>query len=191
MNKNEFEDEIRKIRNLKPEERYLKMVKLHEGVSKNYINAIKSISEDQSVKISMDGRTVAQVIGHIAEWERFIFQSLGEVISGVKTPRFYAFQGYVETDGSVHDFTSVDEFNAHQTEKYKSIPWTTVQEFAIYISQILYELFSKTDLINPILLENTTPLKNKEGIPVTTMGWQLWVIALEHGTFEHGSVLGI
>ncbi len=191
MNKQEFYQKISEMRALEINKRYDNYLNLHQPILNKYLAAIRAITPETAKKPGKDGRTIAQVVGHIAEWERFIYQSLEEIISGVKKPKFYSFKGFIDETGEIHDFESIDEFNALQSEKYEDCSWAELQKLAIDISEKIYGIFSSSGSISPELLENTAPLKNNEGVQVTTMGWQLWVIAMEHGTFEHGLDLGV
>lgn len=71
-----------------------------------------------ATRVGSDGRTLAQVVGHIAEWERFTILAVGEIIAGVHWPRIMNLSGYVEPDGQVREFTSVDAFNDYQAIKH-------------------------------------------------------------------------
>jgi hypothetical protein len=62
--------------------------------------------------VSADSRTFAQVIGHIAEWERLALTAFGEIIAGMQWPRMMSLSGYVESDRQVRAFTSVDTLDA-------------------------------------------------------------------------------
>jgi hypothetical protein len=52
------------------------------------------------------GLTIAQVVGHIAEWERFTILAAGEIMAGVQWPRIMTLSGYVEPDGRGQDFSA-------------------------------------------------------------------------------------
>ena len=54
-----------------PAERRLSLVGLHTDVITPYLNAVRAMTAQDAARVSSDGRTLGQVVGHIAEWERF------------------------------------------------------------------------------------------------------------------------
>lgn len=176
-----------------PEERYIAMVNLHERVVREYVVAIQQISEQdamQPVSIGADNRTLAQVVAHITEWERFGIMAVGDILTGIDHPRTVTdIRGFIDTDGQTRDFVDVHEFNAYQKQKYAAWSWSQLQKDAIRYASTFYSLFAYPDLITAERLEHTKPhrkkLRNGKILDNTTMGWCLWVIYLDHEAVEH------
>jgi hypothetical protein len=177
-----------------PAERRLSLIGLHADVVIPYINAVRVITAQDAVHISSDGRTLGQVVGHIAEWERFTVLAVGEIITGVRWPQIMAMSGYVEPDGQVREFTSVDAFNDYQANKHAAWSWVQIQELAIQTAAALQVLFAHPSLVSWERLEQTQAycwrLPNEMSVTVSC-GWYLWMVTLEHEAVEHAVDLGI
>jgi hypothetical protein len=141
-----------------------------------------------------DQRTLAQLIGHIAEWDRFAILSASDILIGLRHPRMItSIEGYVEPDGAVLNFASVDEFNRWQAEKHAAWSWEQIRALACDTAQVLHTLFTDELLLNVQRLEQTLPWRKKLRSGITlenlTMGWTLWLIQLEHLGAEHAAEL--
>jgi hypothetical protein len=106
-----------------PADRRLQLVALHAEVTRRYLIALKGITAERAAQSSADGRTIAQVVGHIAEWERFFLIAAGEVLPAVKRPRLMRLSGYRTPDGGAKDLESLDAFGTYQAGRQASLPW--------------------------------------------------------------------
>ena len=184
---------IVKIAAQAPYERYGLLVEFHTEVAMRYIRLIRAITKQEAMRLSSDGRTIAQVVGHIAEWERFIILAAGEMITGVHRPRIMDLCGYLEPDGRVQDFASEDDFNAQQAAKHATWTWEQIQDLAIHTATALHALFTQPALLSPDCLERTQSCEWRlpQGIKLTLpTGWYLWMVSLEHEAVEHAADLG-
>jgi hypothetical protein len=180
-----------------PKERHAEMVKLHGQVVSDYITAVQKLSEQDAIRpvsIGSDNRTLAEIIAHIAEWERFGIMAAGDILAGLNHPRMVTdVRGFVDTDGQTLDFVDVHEFNAYQQQKYATWSWPQLQKDAIDYASTLYSLFAYPNLLTAERLERSKPhqkkLRNGEILDNTTMGWCLWVIYLDHEAVEHATEL--
>jgi hypothetical protein len=183
------------IAELPPDERRRRLAALHAEVAARYRAAVEAIADDGAARVTPAGRTVAQVVGHIAEWERYIIQSTGEVISGVRWPRLVTHRGYVEPDGSVHDFPTDDAFNAYQARKHAAEPWPAIKALALATSTTLHRLFADPELLPAERLEQTSRWDHYRLPTGVTLrvpcGWFLWMIAIEHEAAEHAEDLAL
>src|SRR6266511_5160396 len=66
-----FYQQIVDITTLPPAERYMRLTALHEGALADYLATLCAITPPRARRLSADGRTLGQVVGHIAEWDRF------------------------------------------------------------------------------------------------------------------------
>jgi hypothetical protein len=152
------------------------------------------MTAQDAARVSGDGRTVGQVVGHIAEWERFNMLAVGEIIAGVHWPQIMNLSGYVEPDGQVRAFTDVDAFNAYQATKHAAWSWEQIQDLAIYTATTFQILFTHPSLISWERLEQTKAyrwrLPNEMSVTVSC-GWYVWMITLVHEAVEHAADLGI
>ena len=177
-----------------PAERSLSLVGLHTDVGIPYLNAVRAMTAQDAARISSDGRTLGQVVGHIAEWERFAILAVGEIITGVRWPQIMNLSGYVEPDGQVREFTSVDAFNDYQAAKHAAWSWEHIRSLAIQTAATLQILFAHSSLASWERLEQTKvyrwQLPNEMSVSVSC-GWYLWMVTLEHEAVEHAVDLGI
>ncbi len=175
-----------------PENRRKILVNLHAEVVNDYLGAVRAITPHMAARKSRDGRTLSQVVGHIAEWEHYTIEAAGELLAGVSWPRFMDMQGYVDKEGKQHRFSGVDDFNAYAAKKQASMAWETVREDAVYTATTLYTLFIHPNLLTPRLLESSRTwewrMANGETLTISC-AWAIWMIALEHAAVEHAADL--
>ncbi|MGA2505549.1 MAG: hypothetical protein ABSG01_15820 [Anaerolineales bacterium] len=102
--------------------------------------------------------------------------------------------GYVEPDGQVREFTSVDAFNDYQATKHAAWSWEYIRSLAIQTAATLQILFAHSSLASWERLEQTKAyrwqLPNEMSVSVSC-GWYLWMVTLEHEAVEHAVDLGI
>jgi hypothetical protein len=183
------------IAGLPPDERRQRLVALHDEAVARYREAVSAITPAGAARMTAGGRTVAQVVGHIAEWERYLIQAAGELISGVRWPRLMAHAGYVEPDGSVHGFVNDAAFNAYQALKHASQPWPEIQTLALTTATTLHRLFTAADLLPADRLEATRRwdyYRLPSGVTLRLpCGWYLWMVVIEHEAAEHADDLAL
>jgi hypothetical protein len=177
-----------------PAERLFSLVDLHTDVITPYLNAVRAMTAQDAARVSSDGRTLAQVVGHIAEWERYTILAVGEIITGVRWPQIMNMSGYVGQDGQVREFTSVDAFNDYQAARHAAWSWEQIQNLAIQTAVTLQVLFAHPSLVSWERLEQAKAyhwrLPNEMSV-TASCGWFLWMITLEHEAVEHAVDLGI
>jgi hypothetical protein len=190
-----FYADLAAIAELPPGERRRRLAGLHAEVAARHRSAVEAITDDGAMRVTPAGRTVAQVVGHIAEWERYIIQSAGEVIAGVRWPRLVTHRGYTEPDGSVHDFLTDDAFNAYQARKHAAEAWPAIRALALATSATLQRLFADPELLPVERLEQTGRWDHYRLPTGVTLrlpcGWFLWMIAIEHEAVEHTDDLAL
>jgi hypothetical protein len=143
---------------------------------------------------SFRSRTIAQIIGHIAAWDRFAVLAAGDILAGIQHPRMITdLSGYRDTDGTFLTFATIDEFNAYHAHTYQTWSWNALQHFADAMATTLYSLFEHPHLLSASRLEQTKPhwkrLHNRALIDNIPMGWNLWLTMIEHLAVEHVALL--
>ena len=177
-----------------PAERCLSLVALHTDIITSYLTAVQALTAQDAARVSSDGRALGQVVGHIAEWERFTILALGEIITGVVWPQIMNLSGYVEPDGQVREFASVDAFNDYQATEQMGWLWDRIQDLAIQTATTLQVLFAHPSLVSWERLEQTKAYRWRLPNEMSVMlpcGWYLWMVMLEHEAVEHAIDLGI
>jgi len=199
LNPHPFYDTAAEIVQLPPPERHAQLAALHSRSLAAYQAVLRRLTEaDSRQRLSSgdDARTVAQIVGHIAEWDRFSMLGALDILVGVDPPRtINDLSGYIEPDGRRIDFDSVDAFNAYQAEKHSRWAWADLQALALDTASTLHALFVHPALLHASRLEATrrAPLHLENGvtIPDVAVGWKLWILVIEHMMVDHVQELGI
>lgn len=187
-----FDSQMRAIAATPAEHRRRALSEFHYKALPPYLFRLDALTPADACRISSDGRTVAQVVGHIFAWERYTIQAVGEMLTGVTWPRIMEMQDYVEDTGRTVDFHSVDDFNAYLNSRIDFWPWDQLQHRAGETALTLYRLFSDEELLPTRVIEATRPypwqLLDGSEIEVT-VGWYLWMVSLRHALVEHATDL--
>ena len=193
MNHTEFTQTLSGAIQLPVEERYTRFAGVHAAIWQEYQLAVQSMTPDKAAEISSDGRSIALVVGHIAEWDRFFIQMCAEFLAGVPRPRSWSLKGYLGNDGSVMDFDNIEAFNQYQMKRQAELPWEDIQLTALRSGEVLYRLFTTPGLMDAPQLENSKPgrwqLPGYSG--EAPMAWMVWAIIMEHEGVEHALDIGI
>lgn len=75
MHPDEFYPKVHQFMVLPAKERHAGMTNLHTQAMNHYMNRLMTEAEAEAVSpvtLGDDHRTVLQIVGHIAEWERFV-----------------------------------------------------------------------------------------------------------------------
>jgi len=182
---------------LPPPERHQQLARLHAAALRTYRTALDQLTMEavqRPLPNHSDQRTIAQIIGHIAAWDRFAVLAAGDILAGIHHPRMITdLSGYREPDGTCPTFASIDDFNAYHAHKYQSWSWEQLRSFAQDTATTLYILFTHPQLLSAARLEQTAPfwkrLHNGTIVENITMGWNLWLTTLEHLAVEHAALL--
>jgi hypothetical protein len=195
----EFYPHIAEIVMLPPAERHVQMTALHTDVVRDYLDTLRRITADEAQRLiddAGDPRTLGQIVGHIAEWDRLSMFGAADILLGIENPRGVVdVTGYEEPDGTRLDFESVDAFNAYQAEKHANRAWADIQALAIDTATTLHALFTHPALLHAQRLEQTPrrALKLENGMTVldVALGWHLWILVIEHMAVDHVAALGM
>src|SRR5262245_28809788 len=141
-----FYAQITEIMQAPPEPRHAAMAALHTTALDAYLAALRRISPTQAQRQLEAGttRNLIQVVGHIAAWDRFGILAASDILAGLAHPRTVtSVAGYVETDGQVRDFASVDEFNAYYAARHAAWHWEPMAAWAADVATTLHALFTR------------------------------------------------
>ncbi len=192
MHADEFYSRVASLLALPPDDRHAGLTALHAGTLSEYIGWLRSITPEAARSTSSDGRSIALVVGHIAAWDRFMLQACGELLSGAAWPGFMDLRGYLDEDGERRDFESIDAFNAFHAGVQRGRPWEQIQFEALDRAAAARSIFAEPGLLTAERLERTRPCEwgltagKRARAPV---GWQVWMIILEHETVDHAADL--
>jgi hypothetical protein len=192
-------DQVADMMRQPPVERHAEMSKFHSAALSKFtaaLQAIDAFQAEQHVQVGNETRTLVQVVGHMAAWDRFAILAASDILVGIKHPRMVTTPaGYVEPDGHVLNFATVDEFNAYHASQHATWQWESMRKWAKETALILHALFTEPNLLTAARLEQTSPhrkrLYDDVYIEQSTIGWSLWLIVLEHLAMEHAPDLGM
>lgn len=194
MQADTFYAKVLAISNQPADRRVKGMNHLHLECLDSYLTALDKIDDERAAQASSDNRTIAQVVAHIAEWDRFTCQAMGEVITGIREPQIMHLRHYINRDGKITSFKSVDDFNTFQAIQYASTPWKDIKALATRMAIALQGIFCQPAILPYELLESTSPYRWKLAggslISLPT-AWYLWISTLEHEVVEHAVDLHI
>jgi len=179
---------------LAPEARRNHMLEVHKHVLEAYLAALDIITPEQAlIHVPGDSRTLAQIVGHILEWDRALLIAFGEILAGVRWPRIMPHRLNVDLDGKQHEFDSTDAFNAFYAARQLTEPWVSIRGRAMDAARVLYATFDASGLLTSERLESTR-MYSGFGFPTgetldMPCGWYLWMTTLEHEGVDHASAL--
>lgn len=183
-----FYPRVRTIFGEAAKERHRRMALLDAEVLEEYLGWVRAITPGAAAQTCAEGRTRAQVVGHVMEWDRYLAISAGEMLAGVEWPGIMAKERYVETDGRTGGYETFAEFNARQAAKHAAWPWPKMQTMAVEIAGVVHALFTTPALLTARRLEATRPYvwQAPGGDQLTIgVGWHLWMVVLEHEVVDH------
>jgi hypothetical protein len=197
VNATAFYDHVTVVMVLPPAERHQQLEHLHGAVLRPYQTMLNRLTAEEihhPLPTAPDQRTIAQIIAHIAAWDRFAVLAAGDILAGIHHPRMITdLSGYREPDGTFLSFATIDDFNAYHAQKFQTWSWQELQRFANDMTATLYSLFTHPQLLSATRLEQTTPfwkrLHNGTVIDNITMGWHLWLTMIEHLAVEHAALI--
>jgi len=177
---------------LPPDERHAGLCALHAATLAEYTGWLRAITPETARSTSSDGRSIALVVGHIAAWDRFMLQACGEMLSGAAWPGFMDLCGYLDESGERRDFESIDAFNAFHADVQRDRPWEQVRSEALDRAAAARSIFAELGLLTPERLDRTR--QTEWGLTGgrrahAAVGWQIWMIILEHEVVEHAADL--
>jgi hypothetical protein len=199
LQQEQFTAAITELMALPPQERHERMLALHRQIYEQYTTAVSGITDEAAAIVVEDGkdqRTLLQIVGHLAEWNRFAIMSACDILAGVELPRMISdVSGFVQIEGRQLPFDDADDFNAYHAEQYKDAPWKKVQALALDTATVLLGLFTEPSLLSAERLERTRSSTKRlnDGTRVNDIaaGWDLWLTVLQHEGVEHAAQLGI
>jgi hypothetical protein len=199
MNSEQFSQSVIDMMALPSPERHQRLANAHTKIYTAYLAALQAIASEQAaapVNVGEDARTLAQVVGHIAAWDRYGIQVAGQMLAGVQSPKLLlALEGFVERDGQFLTFKDVDDFNAYHAERDATQDWVQLQLDAMDVATVLHALFTQPNLLTFERLDRTQVRRKRLPtgaiIEQSTLGWNLWLILLEHYVVDHAAELAI
>jgi hypothetical protein len=136
-----------------PVERYRLTAELHAHFLRDYLVGIRAIAREGAARRLPEGRTLAQVVGHIGDWDHCLALSAGEILTGVAWPSIMRLEGYVDPGGGRRSFAGIDDSNPCQAARQAGWTWPQVQAMALEAAQVVHALFTAPDLFTSERLE--------------------------------------
>lgn len=193
MNAEVFYEQVLNGVDMSPGQRHRHFTKLHTSALNDYVRAVRFTVVDLAEQPALhtdDPRTLKLIVAHMAEWDRFAIEAACDILAGMARPRLVqGFHGYTDHEGKSYDFESITAFNQFLTQRYQHTDWLEVQRLAIDLAESLHALFTTPKLLTPKRLEATAShalvMKSGAVLPELSMGWNLWIMVLEHMAVQH------
>jgi SAM-dependent methyltransferase len=135
--------------------------------------------EQASTPWTPDGRTMKEIVGHIAGWERWTIAALDEIAGGVKEPQIMALAGYPEGIGR---YASIDAFNSARMVESRERPWAELLDDSAATFERMLETI---DRVPASLLADTAPFYWPDIGGTVPCGIYLLMVAAHHYQEEH------
>jgi hypothetical protein len=177
---------------LPPNDRHAGLCALHAATLSEYAGWLRGITPAAAASVGSDGRPITLVVGHISAWDRYMLQACGEMLSGAPWPGFMDLCGYLDEDGERRDFESIDAFNAFHADAQRDRPWERIRSEALDRAAAARSIFAEPGMLTPERLERTRPTEwgmTSGRRAHAAVGWQIWMIILEHETVDHAADL--
>lgn len=197
MNPTAFYEQVTLAMAQPPPDRHQILAGLHTEAVLAYRSALGQLTPEAAQRPlpgGADDRTIAQIVGHIAGWDRFAVMAGGDILAGIQHPRMVTdLSGYREPEGRLLEFATIDDFNAYQAKTYGALAWSELRTIADDLATTLHLLFTHPQLLSAQRLEQTARhrkrLQNGVVLQDLTIGWALWLILIEHLAVEHISLI--
>ena len=135
--------------------------------------------EQAATPWTQDGRSVKEIVGHIAAWERWSASAFEEIDRGSAEPSIMALSGY--RDGAER-YRSIDEFNVARMAEARSLPWSDILEQS---SAAFEEMIEAAERIPASSLFATAPFYWPDLGGTVPCGLYLLMVAAHHYEEEH------
>ncbi len=192
MHADNFYSRYATLLTLPPDDRHAGMCTLHTATLAEYAGWLRAITPEAARSTSSDGRSIALVVGHISAWDRFMLQACGEMLSGAAWPGFMDLRDYLDESGERRDFELIDAFNAFHADAQRDRSWEQIRSEALDRAAAARSIFAEPGLLTPERLDRTR--QTQWGLTGgrrahAAVGWQIWMIILEHETVDHAADL--
>jgi SAM-dependent methyltransferase len=173
-------EELRRALALEGKAQKRRLIEILRSCRFALMREVQDLSGEQaSMPWTGDGRTVKEVLGHIAGWERWTIAALNEIAEGVREPRIMTLDGYPE---GIARYASIDTFNAARMSEARERPWQDVLEES---AQTFDRLLAAIDATPPEALRASAAFYWPDIGGTVPCGLYLLMVAAHHYQEEH------
>ncbi len=145
-----------------------------------FMREVQGISGEQaSTPWTEDGRTMKEIAGHIAGWERWTIAAMGEIAAGMLEPSVMTLSGYPE---GIARYGSIDAFNAARMGEARERPWQQILEDS---AQTFERLIAAIERVSATALARTAPFYWPDLGATVPCGVYLLMVSAHHYQDEH------
>ncbi len=117
-------EELRLSLSLEGEARKQRLIELLRSCRFNFMREVQDLSGEQAATPwTPDGRSMKEIVGHIAAWEEWTATAIDEIRNGVSEPAIMSLSGYPH---GISRYASIDAFNAARMAESRERPWAEV-----------------------------------------------------------------
>jgi SAM-dependent methyltransferase len=115
-------DELRVALTLEPEAQKARLLEILRSCRFTLLREMQDLDGEQaSAPWTADGRSMKEILGHIAGWEEWTAAAFAEIASGVTEPAMMSLAGYPH---GIARYASIDTFNAARMAEARGRPWS-------------------------------------------------------------------
>jgi SAM-dependent methyltransferase len=119
-------DELQLLLGLDPEPQKERLIEIVRSCRFAFMRDLQEMDGERAATPSTpDGRTLKEIVGHIAAWEEWTASALAEVRAGAAEPAIMSLGGYPR---GISRYASIDAFNAARMAEARQRPWAEVLE---------------------------------------------------------------
>jgi ubiquinone/menaquinone biosynthesis C-methylase UbiE len=173
-------EEMQRALTLAGEEQKQRLLEIVRSCRFAFMREVQDLSGEQAATpFTDDGRTMKEILGHIAGWERWATAALAEIRSEVTEPAIMSLGGYPE---GIARYASIDAFNAARMAEAREKPWSDLLEESAATFEALLGAAEHTDAR---LLQATVPFYWPEIGGTVPCGVYLLMVTAHHYQEEH------
>ncbi|MDE3094386.1 MAG: class I SAM-dependent methyltransferase [Chloroflexota bacterium] len=115
-------DELRLALGLDPETQKQRLIEILRSCRFTFMREVQDLDGEQAAAPwTPDGRSLKEIVGHIAGWEEWTAAAFDEVAAGAAEPAIMSLSGYPH---GIARYASIDTFNAARMAEARARPWS-------------------------------------------------------------------
>jgi SAM-dependent methyltransferase len=114
-------DELRAAIALEPQQQKRRLIEILRSCRFTFMREVQDVEgERAAAPWTDDGRSLKEILGHIAGWEEWTASAMAEIAAGSREPAIMSLGGYPH---GIARYASIDAFNAARMAESRERPW--------------------------------------------------------------------
>jgi len=175
-----LKDELRIALRLEGEAQKERLLEILRSCRFNFLREVQSLDGEQAaMPWTEDGRSLKEIVGHIAGWERWTVAGLAEIAAGQSEPGIMSLSGYPE---GIARYATMDVFNAVRMSEARERPWAELLEES---AAVFDRMMATAERVPAARLLETSDFYWPELGGTVPCGLYLLMVAAHHYQVEH------